>query len=137
MCWTTSVPGASGGIDSRISRIASVPPVEAPMAMTRSVVVRRSGSLVKAGGAGRRERRTRREAKAASTASITCVTDDDQHAEGPRRGLRHEVYTVGITAFRYVATPLSDSACPTNRYPPARSRPASFSTTCALEAASK
>ena len=38
MCWVMTVAGASAGICSRITRIASVPPVDAPMAIRRSVV---------------------------------------------------------------------------------------------------
>ena len=38
MCCEMTIAGASGGIASSTSRIASVPPVDAPMAMMRSVV---------------------------------------------------------------------------------------------------
>ena len=47
MCWVRTMAGASAGICSSTTRRASVPPVEAPMAIRRSVVRKRS-----AGGAG-------------------------------------------------------------------------------------
>jgi hypothetical protein len=40
MCCTMTMPGQSGGMAVSTSRSASVPPVEAPMAITLSVVVR-------------------------------------------------------------------------------------------------
>jgi len=38
MCWVMTMAGASAGIRSSTSLIASVPPVDAPMAISRSVV---------------------------------------------------------------------------------------------------
>ena len=49
MCWTMTVPGASPGRDASTSRMASVPPVEAPMANTMWVVRSREGSTESAG----------------------------------------------------------------------------------------
>ena len=46
MCWVMTMAGASAGMGTSTSRMASVPPVEAPMQMTFSVVASRgSGSL--------------------------------------------------------------------------------------------
>ena len=42
MCWTMTIPGILGGIWVRTSLIASVPPVEAPMAITLFVVSARA-----------------------------------------------------------------------------------------------
>src|SRR6202162_1249011 len=45
MCCTMTIPGASAGRWARTSLMASVPPVDAPMAMIRSVVAKCVGAL--------------------------------------------------------------------------------------------
>ncbi len=44
MCCAMTMPGASAGMPASTSLMASVPPVEAPMAISRSVVRKFSGA---------------------------------------------------------------------------------------------
>ncbi len=76
MCCVMTIPGASGGMTARMCSMATVPPVEAPMA-TIWFVVRASGC---SGAAGplrlcRRCRRPRTSAQAAAfTLSMSATT---------------------------------------------------------------
>src|SRR5581483_8892136 len=50
ICWTMTMPGLSAGSDSSTTRSDSVPPVEAPMQMMRSVVRAIACELTAGGG---------------------------------------------------------------------------------------
>ena len=87
MCCVMTMPGASGGSRTSTSRIASVPPVEAPIATTCSVVRKWRGraargriasalsfSVTAMGGAPGAARLARRPASARTRARAAALT---------------------------------------------------------------
>ena len=115
ICWTTTIPGASVGMASRMIRKASVPPVEAPIATTVSVGARGAGlaeggrttSAVKRGVGGRllMRRGIAREVAAARTASIRMTADSWRNCFTARRGFVTTSTAPSSSASRPTAVP--------------------------------